>query len=65
MAVVRLKPAKYILKQEPVLTLNQQTIDIIKKNMINDLLNYMTDEQRKEIFEFIGKYYDLETGKKK
>ena len=45
--------------------IDAKVLEILKKNMINDLLNYMTDEQRKEIFEFIGKYYDLETGRKK
>ena len=47
------------------ITIDKQILKILKKNMVEDLLNYMTDEQRKEIFEFIGKYYDLETGKKK
>ena len=41
---------------------DEKILKILKKNMINNLLNYMTDEQRKEMFEFIGKYYNLETG---
>ena len=42
--------------------IDAKVLEILKKNMINDLLNYMTKEQRKEIFEFIGKHYNLETG---
>ena len=42
--------------------IDEKILKILKKNMINNLLNYMTDEQRKEMFEFIGKYYNLKTG---
>lgn len=45
--------------------INKKTMEILKKNMIHNLLNYMTAKQRKEIFQFIGKHYDLETGEKK
>ena len=45
--------------------IDAKVLEILKKNMINNLLNYMTDEQRKELFEFIEKYYDLKTGEKK
>lgn len=42
--------------------IDEKTLEILKRNMINNLLNYMTAKQRKEIFEFIGKHYNLETG---
>ena len=47
------------------ITIDAKVLEILKKNMINDLLNYMTDEQRKELFEFVGKHYSLETGEVK
>jgi len=45
--------------------INKKTMQILKKNMIHNLLNFMTTKQRKEIFEFIGKHYNLETGEEK
>lgn len=44
------------------ITVSSKILKTVKNNMVNDLLNYMTDVQRKELFDFIGKYYNLKTG---
>lgn len=43
--------------------IDDKTVGILKKNMINNVFNLMTQKQRKGCFEFIAKHYDLETGK--
>ncbi|MCK4329265.1 hypothetical protein KAX02_05430 [candidate division WOR-3 bacterium] len=44
--------------------IDNKTMDILKKNMIDNVFSLMTQEQRKECFEFIAKYYNLKTGAK-
>ena len=42
----------------------KEVFEQVKKNVIEDFLEYLTEEQRRDIFAEILKHYDMVTGRK-
>ena len=45
--------------------IDARAMKYLKKDLTTNLFNHLTVEQRKELFEFIGEFYNFETGEMK